>query len=672
MSVELTGTRTQWFRLDNVSNETINFVSSAVFKIEKGGCIYTQNVSNSTYNLDGTLRMYNTYSRTNGVDAYGSGNVFNIGSSFQFFQDNPSGDIAAIYVHGSNNVINNYAQLTDYQEDIRVSSQNSKLNNYGLISKLEMSTDMTVYNEGRLGHVVVRDIIRLDYPTVVINAGEWGGLNNSGSLTVLNAFEGSNFAETIINKGHLYADVLLGGGDDRFENDGGNMSGIVYGGAGDDSFVFDRGVLRGLAGPMPGSYEIVERAGEGTDTLIVTSDYLQYETSTVQLVDNVENVVLQGTVAGTVRGNALDNTMTGNNGDNVLQGGGGNDTLKGGFGTDTAVFSGKKADYTYIKNGDGSWTVTDKRFGAIDGADILVGMEKLQFSDVVVDLNAVSNARPVITSNGGGSTATIKIAEGNTTVTTVKATDPEKATIVYSLAGGADASFFSINSKTGALIFKSAPDFEAPKDAGKNNVYDVIVKASDGQLNDTQALKITVTDVGAMKLNGTSFADIMTGSSENDVIRGNGGNDTLSGVGGNDLLYGGEGKDTLNGGQGNDKLYGGLHADTLTGGSGNDVFVFDTKIGSSNIDRITDFSVANDTIWLDDDVFTKAGKVGTLTSSAFWAGSKAHDTSDRIIYDKASGKLWYDADGSGSSAAVQIALLNKDLALTAQDFYIIA
>ncbi|TAL13198.1 MAG: DUF4347 domain-containing protein, partial [Aquabacterium sp.] len=111
-----------------------------------------------------------------------------------------------------------------------------------------------------------------------------------------------------------------------------------------------------------------------------------------------------------------------------------------------------------------------------------------------VAINAVNDA-PVITSNGGGASASISIAENTSTVTTVTATDAEGATLTYSISGGADAAKFSINSSTGALTFASAPDFDNPTDSGGNNVYDVIVQVSDGSLTDTQAIAVTVTAV---------------------------------------------------------------------------------------------------------------------------------------------------------------------------------
>ncbi|WP_208867833.1 cadherin domain-containing protein, partial [Mesorhizobium delmotii] len=102
------------------------------------------------------------------------------------------------------------------------------------------------------------------------------------------------------------------------------------------------------------------------------------------------------------------------------------------------------------------------------------------------------NEAPVITSNGGGDTATISLAENTTAVTTVTASDPDAGTtLAYAIAGGADAALFSINATTGALSFVNAPNFEAPGDAGGNNVYDVIVSASDGTLTDTQSIAVT-------------------------------------------------------------------------------------------------------------------------------------------------------------------------------------
>ncbi len=96
--------------------------------------------------------------------------------------------------------------------------------------------------------------------------------------------------------------------------------------------------------------------------------------------------------------------------------------------------------------------------------------------DVVVTLQAVNEYTPQILSP-----AAYNVAENTTEVTTVIAIDGDKdTTLTYSITG-TDATFFTIDAKTGKLDFKDAPDRESPQDAGKNNVYDVVVEVSDGK-----------------------------------------------------------------------------------------------------------------------------------------------------------------------------------------------
>jgi hypothetical protein len=114
-------------------------------------------------------------------------------------------------------------------------------------------------------------------------------------------------------------------------------------------------------------------------------------------------------------------------------------------------------------------------------------------------LYTYTNQAPVITSNGGGATAAISVAEKTTAVTTVTATDADAGqTKTFSLSGGADSAQFSINTSTGLLTFRSVPDYENPADADLNNVYELIVTVTDngtGNLSDSQTLTVTVTNV---------------------------------------------------------------------------------------------------------------------------------------------------------------------------------
>ncbi len=109
------------------------------------------------------------------------------------------------------------------------------------------------------------------------------------------------------------------------------------------------------------------------------------------------------------------------------------------------------------------------------------------------------NENPTITSDGGGGLAAINVAENSTAVTTVTATDPDSGTsITYNLpnvGASLDRALFAIDSKTGALSFNSAPNFEFPTDSDKDGKYIVVARASDGSKTDTQTITVTVTDV---------------------------------------------------------------------------------------------------------------------------------------------------------------------------------
>jgi Ca2+-binding RTX toxin-like protein len=114
----------------------------------------------------------------------------------------------------------------------------------------------------------------------------------------------------------------------------------------------------------------------------------------------------------------------------------------------------------------------------------------------------------------------------------------------------------------------------------------------------------------------------------------------------------------------------------LSGGAGRDTFVFSSKLGASNVDRIADFNVASDSIYLDDAIFTALHKGASasrapLKAGFFTIGSAAKDASDHIIYDSRNGILSYDADGSGGGNAVDFATIGKNLKLTEADFFIV-
>lgn len=166
--------------------------------------------------------------------------------------------------------------------------------------------------------------------------------------------------------------------------------------------------------------------------------------------------------------------------------------------------------------------------------------------------------------------------------------------------------------------------------------------------------------IEVLKLSGVSSRTSahLTGSDIANEIHGHAGTNILKGQGGDDKIFGGGG---------NDKLY---------GGRGKDIFVFDTKPNKkSNVDRIYDFGPKDDSFHLENKVFTKLGKGSAagvkFKSDMFVKSPHARDREDRIIYDSKTGALFYDKDGTGSSAQIKIATLNKNLKLTYKDFFVI-
>ena len=117
-----------------------------------------------------------------------------------------------------------------------------------------------------------------------------------------------------------------------------------------------------------------------------------------------------------------------------------------------------------------------------------------------IHINDVNDA-PIITSDGGGDSATVNVAENSTVVTTVISADEDELpvqTLTYSITGGADQTKFTINGSTGALTFVTAPDFESPADIDANNTYVVEIEVVDSGSTpkiDTQVITVVVMDV---------------------------------------------------------------------------------------------------------------------------------------------------------------------------------
>jgi Ca2+-binding RTX toxin-like protein len=142
------------------------------------------------------------------------------------------------------------------------------------------------------------------------------------------------------------------------------------------------------------------------------------------------------------------------------------------------------------------------------------------------------------------------------------------------------------------------------------------------------------------------------------------------------MLFGNETGNDVRGNNGDNTLGGGGGNDTLTGFAGSDHFQFRAALDPVfNVDAITDFNVADDTILLGRSVFTAFPNPGfsgvhELTAAEFRIGTAAQDASDRIIYNNVTGDLLYDADGVGGTAAIRFADVTPGLALTHLDFLV--
>lgn len=208
--------------------------------------------------------------------------------------------------------------------------------------------------------------------------------------------------------------------------------------------------------------------------------------------------------------------------------------------------------------------------------------------------------------------------------------------------------------------------------------------------------------------------DRLTGSSGRDYLAGFGGSDTIDGGGGADTIFGGAGNDTveyrtsktgvtidlqnpnagagaakgdvyqdieriagsnrddvIKGTDGADNLNGLRGNDVLLGRGGKDVFEFTTGLGKGNADTIRNFE-GKDVIALDKGVFSQLREgSGGVVADMFVVGKNARDGDDHLIYDRGSGKLFYDRDGDGGAAKQLIATLDPDVSLGRGDFDLI-
>jgi serralysin len=369
-----------------------------------------------------------------------------------------------------------------------------------------------------------------------------------------------------------------------------------------------------------------------------------------------------------IGGTAGNDSLTGTSGDDIISGFEGDDTLNGGAGAD--VLKGGRGNDIYIVDNAGDTIVE-----AGPGIDTVMASVSFAIGAAVENLTLTGTAN--LTATGNLRANTLLGNSGNNVLdgkNGVDHLDGANGSDLYlvSDAGEHAAAEFADSGTTGTDEVRFAATVAGEKltiFAGDTGIEKVVIGTGTANGADSTATTALAVDAShganALTIIGNAGINTLAGTAFADTINAGAGNDTVAG---------GAGNDTIDGGAGNDSLTGGAGADSLTGGGGSDMFVLAAAGGAGNTDTITDFG-SGDKIQLSKAVFTALGAVGALGSSPFYAAAGAtagHDADDRIIYNTATGDLYYDADGNGSGAAVKIAIIGSHPSMSASDFSIIA
>jgi Ca2+-binding RTX toxin-like protein len=468
-------------------------------------------------------------------------------------------------------------------------------------------------------------------------------------------------------RGTTNSDTVVGdGAANSFFGSAGND--LLDGGLGNDTANYSA-----LGGPVTlGAFGVLNKGALGTDGLVsietiigsagsgdtvdhsgavsgggftVTGTTTNLTTGLVTVNGSPAPLPLSVTVQGfeNVIGSNFADSITGNTADNVLDGGGGNDTLNGGAGNDSYVFD------------------TDLALGADTLNEAGGGVDTLNFSATTtrsVALNLGLATSQVV--NAGlsltlGSATTFENVIGGNLADTLTGN-----TLANNLNGGGGNDTINGGGGNDTLIGGAGND---------SYVFDTDLALGADTLNeagggvDTLNFSATTTRSVAVNLGLATSQVVNAGlsltlgsASTFENVIGGGLADTLTGNTLANNINGGGGNDTINGGGGND---------TLIGGAGADRFRFATTLNATtNRDVISDFSIAQvDTIELENAVFTAFTTTGTLAAPAFFIGAAATNANQRILYNSATGGLFYDEDGSGAIGSIAFAILFSGLAL---------
>jgi Ca2+-binding RTX toxin-like protein len=363
--------------------------------------------------------------------------------------------------------------------------------------------------------------------------------------------------------------------------------------------------------------------GSGRDTLYgrAGDDYLNGGSGRDQLYGGSGDDYLDGGRDNDrLFGNSGADQLYGGSGNDELTGGSGHDHLFGGSGNDRAFFNVSRDGSDAVNLGSGSDIVSVSAAAA--------GQIRLTFTSAEVGNGNAADAN-AMTNQDGGLAVRLQAENGSGDLTGgVSRFDDEGITFVASRSG---------------VTF---------------DVRDLVSGAARGDQFEVVSL-------------GTKGTDTLTAVRSNDAYYFNAGmgNDRVTGGSESDFLVGGAGNDTMNGRGDDDRFIGGAGNDVLTGGSGDDTFIFNAAF-AGNVDRIRDFRASDDTFQLDNAVFTGLTD-GALSAGAFALSSATAEADDRVIYDQATGNLFFDADGGARDNQTLFATLTNRTTITAGDFFVI-
>ena len=362
--------------------------------------------------------------------------------------------------------------------------------------------------------------------------------------------------------------------------------------------------------------EVREAAGEGFDTIVVQRVTFNYKLMAGSAVEVLTVEFPESAVDNTnIEGNEFSQRIIGGNGNNILSsgGGGGVDTLIGMLGDDI---------YRVFATGD---VIEDT--GGFDTVYASGTSYFLYAAAAIEYLSAADQAGtdPIYLVGNGAA----QVIAGNYGDNTLNGRGGDGSALSDTLIGLFGNDSYAVFSQ-GDVVREQAGQ-------GVDTVY----ANADYQLRDgTEIEGLVAADASSttagLTLRGNGLAQTIVGNQANNVLDGRGGNDTLIGFG------------------------------------GNDTFAFTTALdATNNVDQVRDFQPGGDKIGLASDVFA-AVTGGGIVAGEFVIGTAAADADDRLIYDQGTGRLFYDADGNGTGAAVLFAQFAAGTALAASDFVVVA